>query len=116
MREKSLHERIMAYINIQPGCKCRKRHGTAYGHKGDPDLYGSLCGLHFEFEIKQKGEKPTPLQQKRLKEWEATGSIVGWFDDFELAKGYIDETLARSTFQVVRAELVKLGLIDAASR
>ena len=85
-REKALHERIMAYINAQPGCLCRKRHGSRYSTRGDPDLYGSLRGRHFEFEIKQPGERPTGLQLARLREWSEAGAMTGWFDDFEQAK------------------------------
>ncbi len=88
-REKPLHERIMAYINAQPGCLCRKRHGTRYGQRGDPDLYGSLHGLHFELEVKKKGEKPTDLQLRRLREWESAGALADWFNDWEDARAVV---------------------------
>ena len=37
----------------RPGVVVRKRHGTAMGVAGDPDLYGSIHGRHFEIEVKR---------------------------------------------------------------
>ena len=89
-RESSIVDGIMKYLNSLPGCIARKRHGSAYGIKGDPDIYGVIpvsrwkiydhpSGLtsyvtdsvaqHFEVEVKRPGKEPTILQQARLKEW-----------------------------------------------
>ena len=72
----------------------RKRHGTAYSIKGDPDLYGVInyspeaggLGRHFEIEVKRPGEEPTPLQCQRIQEWKNAGSLAGWATNFEEAK------------------------------
>src|SRR5215831_18376767 len=56
------------------GALYRKRHGTAFGTKGDPDLYLLWHGVHVEIELKRPGEDPTPLQRERLAEWEAYGA------------------------------------------
>lgn len=66
-------------LNKLPGGRFRKRHGTAYGVAGDPDIYGSLNGKHVELEAKAPGERPTVLQERRLREWAETGAITGWF-------------------------------------
>lgn len=65
-------------------CLIRKRHGTVFAVRGDPDLYGVLPlthpvwpGRHFELEVKRPGERPTPLQITRLSEWEKAGALVG---------------------------------------
>jgi len=63
----------------------RKRHGTAFGVSGDPDLFGAIGGRHFEIEVKRPGEVPTVLQQARMAEWRACGAIVGCATSVEQA-------------------------------
>lgn len=58
--------------------KVEKRHGSEFSVAGEPDLFGSLDGMHFELEVKVPGKVPTPLQFRRLDEWEQVGSIAGW--------------------------------------
>ncbi|MGA9626473.1 MAG: hypothetical protein WBQ65_18515, partial [Bryobacteraceae bacterium] len=55
------------------------RHGTAMGVAGDPDLYGSIRGRHFEIEVKRPdvSSELTELQRQRLREWGLAGAIVG---------------------------------------
>jgi hypothetical protein len=77
--EKHIVSRIMQALRARPGVVVRKRHGTAMGVAGDPDLYGSLNGRHFEIEVKRP-EGPsrlTELQSQRLREWEFAGAIAG---------------------------------------
>jgi hypothetical protein len=77
-RESTLVAEIMRALRALPGVIVRKRHGSAWGVAGDPDLYGSINGRHFEIEIKRPGAVcPTPLQQARLRQWAATGALVG---------------------------------------
>ena len=76
-RESALLARIMRALGALPGIVVRKRHGSAWGVAGDPDLYGSIHGRHFEIEVKSGDQKPTLLQQARLKQWAATGALVG---------------------------------------
>ena len=75
--EKTIVNAIIKHLRTVPGCVVRKRHGTVFGVCGDPDLYGSIRGRHFELEVKQVGTPPTPLQVRRLEEWRAAGAIVG---------------------------------------
>jgi hypothetical protein len=58
------------------GITYRKRHGTAFGTKGDPDLFLLHRGIHVEVELKRVGEQPTPLQQLRLEEWRQAGAVT----------------------------------------
>jgi len=76
-RESALVAGIIAALREIPCCVVRKRHGTAWGIAGDPDLYGSINGRHFEIEVKRRGEEPTPLQQARLAEWRRAGAVTG---------------------------------------
>lgn len=58
----------------------RKRHGTAMGVAGDPDLYGTVRGRHFEIEVKRPNDPSsqlTKLQAQRLQEWKLARAIVG---------------------------------------
>lgn len=77
--EKHIVTRIVQALRARPGIVVRKRHGTAMGVAGDPDLYGSIRGRHFEIEVKRPGgsSELTELQRQRLQEWEQTGAIVG---------------------------------------
>lgn len=75
--EKHIVDSIVKYLRTVPGCVVRKRHGTAFGVAGDPDLYGAINGRHFELEVKRDGNAPTRLQMKRLAEWGAAGAIIG---------------------------------------
>lgn len=76
-RESSIVTAILRALRALPGVVVRKRHGTAMGVAGDPDLYGSICGRHFEIEVKRPDATPTELQQARLRDWERSGALVG---------------------------------------
>lgn len=75
-REIAIVKSIQAALQRVRRCVCRKRH-VAMGVGGDPDLYGSIDGRHFEIEVKRPGCDPTPLQAKRLEDWRATGAMAG---------------------------------------
>jgi hypothetical protein len=75
--ESKIKAAIMKELEKVPGLVVRKRHGTVFGKTGDPDLYGSYHGQHFELEVKRPGEKCTPLQTQRLAEWAKGGALTG---------------------------------------
>lgn len=73
--ESAIVRAVLAYLERElPAAEVRKRHGSVYTHKGDPDIYFLLAGVHYECEIKRPGEQPTPLQQVRLARWRAAGA------------------------------------------
>ena len=77
--EKSQVNRIMAKLRQIRGIVVRKRHGTAMGVAGDPDLYGSYGGRHFEIEVKRPNDPRavlTKLQAERLREWNVDGNAI----------------------------------------
>ena len=88
--EKQIVHAIMLYLRGVPGCLVRKRHGTVMGVAGDPDLYGSLRGRHFELEVKRAGNPPTQLQVRRIEEWAAAGAIVGIVHDVREVREALD--------------------------
>jgi hypothetical protein len=78
--EKAVVKSIMAALKTIPCLIVRKRHGTAMGVAGDPDLYGSHNGRHFEIEVKRPDDpnsQPSTLQLQRLHEWKLAGAITG---------------------------------------
>jgi hypothetical protein len=91
--EKHVVARIMKALRQQRGVVVRKRHGTAMGVAGDPDLYGSIRGRHFEIEVKRPddpGSIPTELQVHRMQEWRAAGALVGIARNVEDALAILD--------------------------
>lgn len=87
--EKAVVTRIVAALRKLPGVVVRKRHGTVMGVGGDPDLYGTIKGRHFEIEVKRPNDPSsqlTKLQAERLVEWKLAGAITG------VARG-VDEAL-----------------------
>lgn len=78
--EKAVVTRIMAVLKKYPRVVVRKRHGTVMGVAGDPDLYGTIRGRHFEIEVKRPNDPSsqlTKLQAQRLLEWNSGGAITG---------------------------------------
>ncbi len=76
-RESALVAEIVRALRARPDVVVRKRHGSAWGVAGDPDLYGSIDGRHFEIEVKRPGERPTRLQAARLAQWRASSALAG---------------------------------------
>ncbi|HZT29468.1 MAG TPA: hypothetical protein VFA33_06275 [Bryobacteraceae bacterium] len=77
--EKSIVSQIMAKLKKVPGLVIRKRHGTVMGMAGDPDLYGSYRGRHFEIEVKRPFDSKselTTLQAERGREWSVEGQAI----------------------------------------
>jgi len=77
--EKNVVARIVAALKKVPGLVVRKRHGTVMGAAGDPDLYGSYRGRHFEIEVKRPFDSKsqlTKLQVQRQEEWRVDGNAV----------------------------------------
>ena len=78
--EKAIVTRIMKALKAKPHIVVRKRHGTAMGVAGDPDIYGTINGRHFEIEVKRPcdpASQLTELQTRRLLEWKFAGAITG---------------------------------------
>ena len=101
--EKAVVARIMAALKKIPGVVVRKRHGTAMGVAGDPDLYGSIRGRHFEIEVKRPGDPgsiPTELQTRRIEEWRDAGAMVGIARSVEDALAILDVSVPDSEQEV----------------
>lgn len=108
-RESTIVDRILKYLNGLPGCIARKRHGSAYGLKGEPDIYGVISvqrytyndvdgeyleaptPLHFEVEVKRPGKEPTTLQAQRLAQWSTIGVPTLVATSLDEVKAFIEE-------------------------
>jgi hypothetical protein len=75
--ERAIVRAILTYLNSLPGCLARKRWGGGMGVAGDPDIDACIRGRCLQLEVKRPGEKPTPLQMKRLADWQRAGALVG---------------------------------------
>jgi rubrerythrin len=78
--EKAVVSRILTALRKVPGVVVRKRHGAAMGVAGDPDLYGTIKGRHFEIEVKRPNDPTSQLsklQTERLQEWTLAGALTG---------------------------------------
>ena len=101
--EKYVVARIMKTLRQQHCIVVRKRHGTAMGVAGDPDLYGSIRGRHFEIEVKRPddpGSIPTELQVHRMQEWRAAGALVGIARSVDDALAILDVSFPDSEQEV----------------
>jgi hypothetical protein len=78
MLESSLVDSIKDALKKR-GCVVIKIHGTQYARKGEPDLVGCSYpgGRSFAIEAKVHPNKPTVIQERRLREWAKAGASVG---------------------------------------
>jgi hypothetical protein len=81
--ETALSAACQSRIRKGYGGEVFKVHGGPSQSKGQPDLLGCIptagaLGRMIAVELKQPGNKPTPLQYKRLRAWEQAGALAGW--------------------------------------
>jgi len=55
-----------------------------YGRSGVPDIVGCFESVFFGIECKAKGNKPTPLQEKNLREIKDAGGIALVVDEHNM--------------------------------
>jgi hypothetical protein len=87
--ESAIVKAILAYLNSLPGCLARKRWGGGMGVAGEPDIDACLRGRSLQLEVKRPGQKPTPLQVKRLEQWRHAGALVGVVTSVEEVKALL---------------------------
>ena len=83
MKESTLVNKILKYLNSLPNCKAIKRHTGFYGRAGEPDITGCKDGKHFEIEVKVVGKFPTEVQHRRIEEWREAGAMAFWTNNLE---------------------------------
>ena len=79
--ESSMIKKIKRDVKSIPHTRIKKLWSSAANR--DIDLLVVTHGLACFYEIKVKGEQPTPWQRGRLKFWQGSCADVGWFDDVD---------------------------------
>ena len=75
MTEAELTKKIRADLKAI-GAKAIKVRGARHTEPGTPDILGSWRGQFFAIEVKVGRNKCSAIQEQRLAEWAATGSVV----------------------------------------
>ena len=91
--ESAIVKAILAYLNALPECLARKRWGGGMGVAGEPDIDACLRGRSVQLEVKRPGQKPTPLQLKRLEQWRQAGALVAVVSSVEDVKALLDSNV-----------------------
>ena len=74
-KESDFQVDAQAFIKSMGGCPF-KLFTSAYGKKGDPDLVCCYKGLFVAFELKVKDNKPSKLQDNKLRKVINAGGIA----------------------------------------
>jgi hypothetical protein len=87
MTESALTASILRRLAREPECYAVKRHGSAWGRRGEPDVYGCYRGRAFVLEVKAPGRAGTltVLQGRALAAWRAAGAISAVVESVEEA-------------------------------
>jgi hypothetical protein len=80
--EKTIVKECLKWAKSIPNSKWYKRHGGP-GRRGEPDISGCVQGIRCEIEMKVPGNKPTDLQDFKIREWESCGAISFWTDSVD---------------------------------
>lgn len=91
--ESTVVDGIMTYLKSLPYVQAEKTHGNAFAKRGRPDITGAIAptGRRFEIEVKRsEHEKPTPLQEKRLRDWKRVGVITAVVHSVDEVRAIID--------------------------
>lgn len=95
MRESSFQSNAINFLENK-GAYVLKTHVSSYQSQGEPDLTCCYKGFYIAFELKVKGNKPSPLQEKKLEKIRRAGGIaIGAYsiEEIEEALKRIDNML-----------------------
>ena len=71
-------EPLLRYLGSLPRSKAINVHGGIYTERGTPDVIGCVDGRMVAFECKRdRTERLTRIQLRRLAEWIRAGAVVG---------------------------------------
>lgn len=76
MKEKTIENKIKAYLKTIDGLYFFKEHGGLYGTAGVPDIICCYKGLFIAFEVKTDDGKTTALQEATIKRIRKAGGIA----------------------------------------
>ena len=91
-KETDLTAKIVAYLRSQ-GCYAAKWHGSVYGAGGMPDIYvlvpSAPYAIPVHIEVKLPGNKPTPRQEKVMRDLRKAGAVAVWVDNLRAVEQLI---------------------------
>lgn len=94
--EGRITEKILRHLNARPHCTARKVVASAMNRKGEPDIDCVRYGRAIKLEVKQPGTEHaivaavTPIQRRRLLDYEIAGAIVGVVTSVEDVEALLD--------------------------
>lgn len=98
--ESNLKARILRYIRQQPDMFAVKYHGSAFALRGMTDIFGNVGPFAFYLELKDQGEKPTPLQEAVQRKIRKTGVCVATVDSYDDAVNFLRKIRDRALDKV----------------
>jgi hypothetical protein len=81
--ETARTEDVLKWLKSQRGVYAFKKHTTAQGETGHPDIFGCRYGRMVLVEMKIPGKVPTKTQMQRLVAWQSVGAAVCWATEVE---------------------------------
>lgn len=90
MKEKSIENKIKAYLKTIDSLFFFKEHGGLYGTAGVPDIICCYKGLFIAFEVKTDDGKTTALQDATIKRIRKAGGIAEVVRSVEEVKRIIE--------------------------
>lgn len=88
IKESDLLEKVFLRLKTFGGY-CRRNVQGPYTRVGTPDLEGVWHGIFWAIELKKKGKKADPLQQKELVDIQTNGGMVAVVDDMSALEAFL---------------------------
>ncbi len=85
--EAAIQNKIMKYLEAKGAIVYKT---ISLSKAGLPDIMGVYKGRHIHFEVKRPGQKPTKLQEFKLSQLQAAGSLGGVATSVEDVQAYFD--------------------------
>ncbi len=93
LRVRSETERtkdVLDWLKAQPRTYAFKKHTSAQGEGGHPDIFACRAGRMVLVEMKKPGERPDTRQMQRLRTWQDAGAAVCWASDIAHVREMFD--------------------------
>lgn len=75
-REAAIVRKIMLYLADRGGFVWKQQAGPRAPMAGLPDVFYLEAGTLYAIEVKRPGERPTPIQERRILELRKSGAVA----------------------------------------
>lgn len=96
VKESSIQDRILRYLNNLPQARAYNNHGSAWQGAGRPDIFCCYHGQFIAIEVKRPEEEPTKLQAHELQKLAGAGAITLVAKSLDDVKGLVQELESRA--------------------